>query len=99
MAKKKWAFLSNHGRILTYIANHSQVTKQSLAYKTGLSIRAVHLAISDLEEEGYLNRKKIGRNNKYEVNPDKPLRHRLEKNYKVSDLLAVFGHDNRNMIP
>ena len=91
MKRKDWAFLSNHGRIFTYLAKHPQVTIQVLAHRTGLSIRAVSDVLDDLEEEGYLTREKIGRANRYEVNPAKSLRHRLEKNKSTGDLLLGLG--------
>jgi DNA-binding transcriptional ArsR family regulator len=91
MTKKNWTFLSNHLRIFAYLAEHPDVTAQRLAYKTSLSIRAVQIILGDLEQERYLSKERIGRNNRYKVNPDKPLRHRLEKKHCVGDLLRALG--------
>jgi DNA-binding transcriptional ArsR family regulator len=91
MVKKNWTLLSNHGRILAYLAQKPQVTTQSLAYVTGLSIRGVQIILDDLEKGGYLVRQKVGRNNRYEVNPQKPLRHHLESHLMVSDILLVIN--------
>lgn len=91
MQRTNWTFLSNHGRIFTYLAKYPQVTIQALAFKTGLSIRAVSDILDDLEEEGYLTREKIGRANRYKVNPEKSLRHRLEKNKSTGNLLSGLG--------
>ncbi len=96
MVKKKWMFLSNHGLIYIYLAKHPKVTTQSLAYKVGLSIRAVQVILDDLEEDGYLSREKVGRSNRYDVNLDKHLRHRLERKISTGNLLQVFRVDKRN---
>jgi predicted transcriptional regulator len=89
--KKKWTFLSNHGRIFTYVAEHPHATTQSIAEKADLSIRAVQTILDDMEEEGYIARERIGRGNLYTVNPDKPLRHRLEKHHKIGVILQALG--------
>jgi predicted ArsR family transcriptional regulator len=91
MSKKKWTFLSNHGHIFAYVAEHQQSTVQYIAHKAGLSIRAVNVILDDLEEEGYLKRNRVGRNNHYEINFAKPLRHRLEKRHKVGNILYALG--------
>jgi len=91
MTKKNWTFLSNHLRIFAYLAEHPDVTTQRLAYQTGLSIRAVQIILDDLEQERYLSKERIGRNNRYKVNADKPLRHRLEKKHCVRDILRALG--------
>jgi DNA-binding MarR family transcriptional regulator len=88
LVKKKWTFLSNHGRIISYINAHPQDTVQSMANKAGLSIRAVQTILNDLEEEGYLIREKIGRNNNYRVNLYKPLRHHLERRRLLGEILG-----------
>ncbi len=95
MGKKKWAFLSNHGLLYVYLAKHPKITTQSLAYKTGLSMRAVQIIIDDLEEDGYLSREKIGRSNHYRINIQKHLRHHLEREVNTGNLLQIFGVDKQ----
>jgi len=89
MVKKKWTFLSNHGRIISYLSEHPRDTIQTMAYRAGLSIRAVQTILNDLEEEGYLTREKVGRSNRYEINMEKSLRHRLERHHRLGDVLEV----------
>jgi DNA-binding IclR family transcriptional regulator len=90
MVKKKWTFLSNHGHVFAYVAEHPQSTTQYVAQKAGLSIRAVHSILDDLEEEGYLTRNRVGRSNHYGINSKKPLRHRLEKHHSIGDVLRAL---------
>ena len=87
MAQKKWTFLTNHGRLLIYLNDHTRETEQSLAFKLGLSIRTVQNILDDLVETGYLAREKIGRRNNYQVNLNKPMRHKLDRHQQVCELL------------
>jgi DNA-binding transcriptional ArsR family regulator len=91
MTNKKWTLFSNHGHVLAFVAEHPQATTQFIAQSGGLSIRAVQNILQDLEEDGYLTKAKVGRNNLYRVNPEKPLRHRLERHHNVSSLLQALG--------
>jgi DNA-binding MarR family transcriptional regulator len=96
MKRKKWTFLSNHGRIFAYVTEHPQATAHSIANNAGLSIGGVQNILDDLEEEGYLTRIKVGRRNHYHTNPEKPMRHRLEKHHSVGDMLQALGVEPRN---
>ena len=49
--------------------------------------RTTHKIISDLEEAGYIRRRKIGRRNEYSVDPQLPLRHHTKTDVMVEDLL------------
>jgi hypothetical protein len=89
--EKKWTILSNHGRILACLARYPNVTIQSLAYKTCLSIRAVENSIDDLEDARYLSRTRVGRCNYYQVNYEKPLHHPLGRKTKVGVVLQALG--------
>lgn len=90
--KKKWTFLTNHGRILAYIAKHPQITTQAMAQKAELSIRMVQQIITDLENSGYIERHKDGRRNRYTINTSVPMRHRLERDHAIGEILFALGY-------
>ena len=46
--------------------------------------------VADLEEAGYLSRKRKGRRNHYEVHADRPFRHPLTAHRDVSSLLDLI---------
>lgn len=91
MTKSKWAFLSNHGRVLAYVAKHPKSTTQVIAQEVELSIRGVQQILDELEEEGYLGRQKVGRCNYYNVHLEMPMRHRLERKHSVRQILLAVG--------
>jgi hypothetical protein len=47
--------------------------------------------LSDLVEEGYIDRERVGRRNRYRVNGSQPLRHPSVRAQKVGDLLDVLS--------
>ncbi len=87
---KGWTFLTNHARVLGYIATYPKVTEEKIAQATGLSLRGVQKIVYDLLAGGYLLRSKQGRCNSYAIIPDKPLRHILELNRPVGDVLKTI---------
>ena len=56
----------------------------------GVTERTTHKIISDLEEAGYITRRKSGRRNVYSVDPNLPLRHHTKKDIIVSELLEAL---------
>lgn len=95
MKKKEWTFLTSHGRILAYIAKYPRTTAQQVAEEARLSIRAVQQIITDLEEAGYIEKHREGRSNRYVIHPEIPMRHRLEREHTVGDILLALGHKTK----
>lgn len=91
MKKGEWTFLTNHGTVLAYIAKYPCSTAQHIAEVAGISIRAVQSIITDLEEDGYIERQRCGRCNHYIVHPERPMRHRLQRDYCVGSVLQAIG--------
>lgn len=78
-----WTFLSNHAHVLICIANNPDIRLTEIADMVGIRERAVHRIIHELEEAGYLSVYKDGRNNVYEIDLDRPLRHPLESHHHI----------------
>ena len=55
----------------------------------GITERAAHRIVCELEEAGYLTRRREGRRNVYEVHPERELPHELERGARVEDLLRI----------
>lgn len=87
---RTWTFITNHGRVLSYIYHSPTSTAREIAGEIGVTERTTHKIISDLESEGYLSKRKEGRRNVYSVNPDLPLRHHAYKDVTVRDLLEAL---------
>ncbi|MBI4300509.1 MAG: winged helix-turn-helix transcriptional regulator [Chloroflexi bacterium] len=84
-------FLTNHGLVLTYIGNHRDSTGLEIAQAAGITERAARKIIADLETDGYIERERIGRRNRYRVNATQPLRYLGGHAVTVGELLEVLG--------
>lgn len=81
-----WTFLTNHAHVLLCITQNPQVRLTDVARMVGIGERAVHSITNDLVQTGYVTRRKRGRNNVYEVNLERPLRHPLESDHKIAEI-------------
>jgi DNA-binding Lrp family transcriptional regulator len=82
-----WTFLSNHGNVLVYLDEHPTARLREIADAIGITERATHKLVSELVEEGYLTRTRVGRRNEYSVNSEMPLRHPALATHTIHELL------------
>ncbi|WP_432133843.1 MULTISPECIES: helix-turn-helix transcriptional regulator [unclassified Streptomyces] len=87
-----WTFLTNHARVLIALARDPEARGRDVADLIGITERAVQLIVADLEAAGYLTRTRVGRRNRYTIDPTVGLRHPTEADRPVGDLLATFLH-------
>ena len=85
-----WTFLTNHAHVLVALHANPQLVLREVALRVGITERAVQRIIQDLEEGGFIQREKVGRQNRYQVLQDLPLRHPIEAHRKIGDLLRLF---------
>lgn len=86
-----WTFLTNHAHTLICLARHPEAVLREVATEVGITERAVHNIISDLEESGVLTRVREGRRNRYVIHQDQPLRHPVEAHRTVGELIGMVG--------
>ena len=86
-----WTFLTNHAHVLLCIVQNPQVRLAEVARLVGIGERAVHSITTDFVDAGYVVRRKRGRNNVYEVNLDRPLRHPLEAHHNVVEIFRPLA--------
>jgi predicted transcriptional regulator len=92
MKKKEWTFLTSHGRVMTFVAKHPRRTTEEIAQRAGLSVRGVQKIIADLDKAGYIARHKEGRCNRYIIHPEMPMRHRMDRDHAIGDILLALGY-------
>lgn len=86
----RWTFLTNHAHVLTVLDLESDLVLREVALRVGITERAVQRIVVDLEESGFLQREKIGRQNHYKVLKNQPLRHPIEAHRSIGDLLQMI---------
>jgi len=85
-----WTFLSNHAHVLVCIARDPDMSLRAIADAVGVTERATQSIVGDLEAAGYLERRRVGRRNHYVVHEDLPLRHPLDRDHAIGELLALI---------
>ncbi|MDK1348832.1 helix-turn-helix domain-containing protein [Streptomyces sp. 378] len=84
--------MTNHARVLIALARDPETRLRDVADLIGITERAVQLIVADLEAAGYLTRTRVGRRNRYTIDPTVALRHPAEADHPVGDLLVTFLH-------
>ena len=86
-----WTFLSNHGHVLMCIYEDPEIRGRDIAARVGITERAAQSIVADLIDGGYVTRERIGRRNRYDVVRTRPLRHAVEQDHTVGDLLSLIS--------
>lgn len=86
-----WTFLSNHAHVLICLSRDPESLLRDVAGQVGITERAVQRIVADLEEGGFIHRKRDGRRNTYELNLSLPLRHPLEQDRTIGELVGLIG--------
>jgi predicted DNA-binding transcriptional regulator len=89
-----WTFLTNHGHVLLCIFEDPGIRGRDIAERVGITERAAQAIIADLVDQGYLTRTRVGRRNSYSINSDRPLRHAVEAQHTIGELLQLLGEMN-----
>jgi len=87
----RWTFIINHGLALGYIAYNPSSAARVIAQAVGITERTTHKIIAELEEAGYISRKRVGRKNEYQVNTNLSLRHPNHVDIVVGELLQLLA--------
>ena len=90
-----WKFLTNHALVLCLIAQHPRITAREISLTIGITEKATRSIISNLEAEGYVTKTREGRGIRYGINPELPLRHEMQEDKAVGDLLKVLGWEKQ----
>jgi hypothetical protein len=76
--------------VLVEIARDPDVRVRDLAAECDMTERAIQRIMADLEQAGYVSHTRVGRRNRYTVDPDQTFRHHAHAGYPVGPLLALF---------
>lgn len=85
-----WTFLSNHAHVLVCLARDPDARLRDVAEWVGITERAVHRIVTELEDAGVITRQREGRRNHYEIDPTASMRHPMEAERTVGNLLAIL---------
>jgi len=87
---KPWTFVTSHTQVLLCIAHDPEARLRDIAAQVGITERAAQRIVADLSESGYVDRTRVGRRNRYSINPTVEMRHQLQRGLEIGPLLALL---------
>ena len=91
---RRWGFVTNHARVLAYIADDPNARLRDIAAAVGITERTAGQIVNDLQRAGYLRKTRDGRRNRYVIEGKKKLQHpRLNgvaPTHVITVLLEIF---------
>jgi DNA-binding IclR family transcriptional regulator len=90
-----WKFFTNHALVLLAVAADPEILLREMAEAVGITERAAHRIIGDLEDGGYISRERKGRRNYYQVHLEAVLsqpglNHPLLQNRSMGEIAVQF---------
>lgn len=86
-----WTLLTGHGHVLVAIAKNPHARIRDLALDAGLTERTTQAIIADLEEAGYITRRRIGRRSAYTIHTGQSFRHQSQDGLLVGPFLELLA--------
>lgn len=86
----QWRFVTNHAHVLECIATDPTARLRDIAAIVGITERTASQIVSDLEQAGYLTKRRDGRRNTYELHGELPLRHPRHRHHTVGELIRFL---------
>jgi DNA-binding IclR family transcriptional regulator len=72
------------------ISDDPGIRLREIGERVGITERAAHRIVGELDDAGYISRERHGRRNRYAINLHLPLPDQLARRQRVGDLLAVL---------
>jgi MarR family len=94
-----WSFLTNHARVLLYIAHDPGARLREIAASLGITERTTHAIVADLAEAGYVVKQRDGRRNRYQIEAHLPLPEPGTREPAIGDVLALLGQEKVTPAP
>ena len=88
---REWGFLTNHGRVLLWIAHDPDARLRDIAAELAITERTAYGIVTDLTEAGYVVKEKDGRRNRYHVQGHLPLRDAITRERTVGEVLSLLA--------
>jgi DNA-binding MarR family transcriptional regulator len=89
-APPSWTFLTRHAQALLCIADDPGIRLRDIGEQVGITERAAHRIVGELEAAGYISRERRGRRNHYTVRLEARLPDPVAREQNVGDLVGVL---------
>jgi DNA-binding MarR family transcriptional regulator len=88
-----WHFLTNHAQVLLCLQHNKEVRMRDVAEAVGITERAAQRITNDLVASGYVTRERVGRRNRYRINPKGRMRHPAQSEHAIGELLDLLSSE------
>jgi hypothetical protein len=86
-----WTFLSNHGRVLLFLARDPQMRLRDIAAMAAITERSAYGIVTDLADAGYVLKQKDGRRNRYQIQTHLPLPEPTSRERTIGEILSLLA--------
>jgi hypothetical protein len=86
----RWTFFTNHFLVLACVTEYPDMRVRDIAAHVGITERATQAILSDLAHDGYLERIRVGRRNRYKVRRSATFRHPIVRGTTVGEVLDLI---------
>jgi hypothetical protein len=91
----RWTFFTNHFLVLASVAEDPHLRVRDIAARVGITERATQAILSDLANDGFLERTRVGRRNRYKVRRNAHLHHPVVEGARIGQVLNVVANGRR----
>jgi DNA-binding transcriptional ArsR family regulator len=86
-----WTFITNHAQVLLAVAQQSDVRVREIAAAADITERYAYRMLRDLQNAGYVERRREGRCNLYRINRDLAIGDPVVEEQSLRKLLVLIG--------
>jgi hypothetical protein len=86
-----WTFITNHAQVLLAVAQNADLRVRDIAAAAGITERYAYRMLSDLQNAGYVERRRVGRCNVYRIHPELAIGDPLVEEQSLRRLLRLTG--------
>lgn len=88
---QQWSFITNHARVLLFIAGKADARLRDIAVALDITERTAFGIVTDLVQAGYVIKERDGRRNRYQIQDHLPLRDSIGRERPIGEMLALLS--------
>jgi DNA-binding MarR family transcriptional regulator len=86
----RWNLLTNHGRVLAYVAGEPNARLKDIAAAIEITERTAQQIVNDLEGAGYVRKTRDGRRNQYALDGETKILLPSKRSLTISQVLRLI---------
>jgi sugar-specific transcriptional regulator TrmB len=87
-----WTFLTNHAQVLLAVAQKPDARVREIAVAAGITERHAYRMLRDVQDAGYVERRRDGRCNVYRIHPEMAIGDPVVEEQSLRALLRLIGN-------